>query len=163
MAHPLGRWFSNLLTPYLSVFSTTPLQKQTWFYGKILGLDVAALFKNVPLDEALNCLVDQFNSGILHWHFPIDSFVSIGRLCDNDYYFVINYYYSFHRKIFGVAIGSPLSPVFADLYMKYFESCLLSTLNSRLVLLLRYVDDSCALWPNDANFDYPHWTKFLVS
>ena len=31
-----------------------------------------------------------------------------------------------YRKTFGVAMGSPLSPVLANLYMEYFETQILS-------------------------------------
>ena len=117
----------------------------------MLSLDVTALFTNVPLDDVLNFLVDQFNSGVLHLPIPIDSFVSLVRLCvDNNYF---SFGDSFYRQIYGVAMGSPLSPVLANLNKEYLEKSLLPTLNSRPLFWLRYVDDIFALWPNDANFD----------
>ena len=58
----------------------------------------------------------------------------------NDQYFM---------QTFGVAMGSALSPVLANLYMEYFESELLPAIDLKPLLWLRYVEDVCALWPND--------------
>ena len=46
-------------------------------------------------------------------------------------------------------MGSPLSPVMANLYMEYYESELLPTLPLRPSMWLRYVDDVFAIWPHD--------------
>ena len=46
-------------------------------------------------------------------------------------------------------MGSPLSPVLANIFMEYFESKLLPGLENRPPLWLRYVDDVFALWPRD--------------
>ena len=46
-------------------------------------------------------------------------------------------------------MGSPLSPVVANLYMEYFESELLPTLSLRPSMWARYVDDIFAIWPHD--------------
>ena len=50
-------------------------------------------------------------------------------------------------------MGSPLSPVLANLFMEYFESELLPTIMPKPLLWLRYVDDIYLIWPNDQNFD----------
>ena len=46
-------------------------------------------------------------------------------------------------------MGSPLSPVLANLYMEYFEVELLPTLSLRPIMWARYVDDIFAIWPHD--------------
>ena len=50
-------------------------------------------------------------------------------------------------------MGSPLSPVLANLFMEYFESELLPTISPLPKLWVRYVDDIFMLWPLDKNFD----------
>ena len=55
------------------------------------------------------------------------------------------------KQIHGVAVGSPLSPVLASLYMEYFEPEILPYLNTQL-LWPRYVDDIFIFWSNDQVF-----------
>ena len=51
-------------------------------------------------------------------------------------------------------MGSPLSPVISNLYMEYFESCLLPNIKPPGMLWLRYVDDIFCNWNiNFGNFD----------
>ena len=45
-------------------------------------------------------------------------------------------------------MGSPLSPVLANIYMEYFEEMALGSNPANLFLLLRYVDDTFILWPH---------------
>lgn len=45
-------------------------------------------------------------------------------------------------------MGSPLSPVVANLYMDYFESELLPTLSLLPSMWARYVDEIFAIWPH---------------
>ncbi|XP_038069827.1 uncharacterized protein LOC119739063 [Patiria miniata] len=45
-------------------------------------------------------------------------------------------------------MGSPLSPVQADIFMEEFEPSSLLTADLRLSLWLRYVDDTFVVWPH---------------
>ena len=50
-------------------------------------------------------------------------------------------------------MGSPLSPILANLYMEYFESTLLPLIPEHLrpSVWLRYVDDVFAIWDTSKN------------
>ena len=43
-------------------------------------------------------------------------------------------------------MGSPLSPVLADLYMEFFETMAIETAQQRPSLFDRYVDDTFVIW-----------------
>ena len=45
-------------------------------------------------------------------------------------------------------MGSPLSPVLANLYMEYFEEMALGSTSLKPSMWLRYVDDTFILWPH---------------
>lgn len=47
-------------------------------------------------------------------------------------------------------MGSPLSPVAANLYMEHFEKMALDTAELKPTVWLRYVDDVWAVWPHGA-------------
>ena len=54
----------------------------------------------------------------------------------------------FYEQTCGVAMGSPLSPVVANLFMEDFESKALSSALHQPKLWKRFVDDTCVVWPH---------------
>ena len=48
----------------------------------------------------------------------------------------------------GLAMGSPLSPVLANIYMEYFEEMALGSIPLNPSMWLRYIDDTFILWPH---------------
>ena len=48
-------------------------------------------------------------------------------------------------------MGSPLSPVLANIYMEYFEEIALGSPSLKPSIWLRYVDDTFILWPHQEN------------
>jgi len=72
------------------------------------------------------------------------------KITKNEFLAAINFvlsstYFTFNNKIykqtFGTPMGSPLSPIVADLVMQDLEENILNSLNSRPPLYYRYVDD----------------------
>ena len=64
----------------------------------------------------------------------------------------------FYDQIDGVAMGSPLGPVLANLFMGYHEQKWLQSFEEyELVLYCRYVDDIMCLFSNESDAD-----KFFV-
>ena len=53
-----------------------------------------------------------------------------------------------YRQEEGLAMGSPLSPVLAHLYMEYFEEMALGSTSLKPSMWLSYVDDTFILWPH---------------
>lgn len=74
---------------------------------------------------------------------PINSYISLIRLCvENNYFAFCERYY---RSYLGVAMGSPLSPVLANLYVEYFNCTPLATFDFNPALLVPYVGDVFAV------------------
>ena len=66
-----------------------------------------------------------------------------------------NVYYVFESRIQtdGIAMGSPLGPVLADIFMIQLENSLLSNLTNYITFLKQYVDDTiCFVKTGTAEF-----------
>ena len=53
---------------------------------------------------------------------------------------------SYYEQIEGVAMGSPLSPIVANIYMEYSEEMALESAQLRPKVWKRYVDDTFVIW-----------------
>jgi retron-type reverse transcriptase len=57
----------------------------------------------------------------------------------------------FYEQIGGVAMGSPLSPVVANFYMKYFEKRVFDLAIHKPLCWFRYIEDIFVIWPHGPN------------
>ena len=86
----LAEWLADQLSPYLGKFSNTHLLHASDFIdklkhlgpveGKMVSLDVTALFTNVPLEFVLSKLKEKHEEGIVSFSIPIDAFLNLIRL-----------------------------------------------------------------------------------
>ena len=128
--------------------------------NSMLSLDVESFFTNVPLEEVLDFLQRKLEPEDTRLPLPTDTFLELIRLCVDSNSFSFND--NFYSQTYGVAMGSPLSPVLANLYMEYFESELLPSITPGPSLWHRYVDDVFALWPHDPE-SFPVFLEALNS
>jgi len=97
----------------------------------LFSLDVVSLFINIPLDLAINSITKR-------WEY-LERFTKITK---SEFIAAINFilstYFKFNNQIykqtFGTPMGSPLSPIVADLTMRDLEKNVLNSLNIRPVL-----------------------------
>jgi retron-type reverse transcriptase len=75
----------------------------------MVSFDVMSLFTKVPIEDLLSQLSQHFADDIL----------ALFKLVLTSTYFCINDQY--FEQTDGVAIGSPLSPVIANFFMKEYE------------------------------------------
>jgi hypothetical protein len=112
----------------------------------LVSFDVENLFTNVPALEAVNVAKKYLeNTGAEAT--IISGFVSLLKVCIDQNYFKFNGEY--YQQLDGLAMGSPLSPLLAELFMDYFEEKLFSdnSVNTKNIYCwFRYVDDVFAIW-----------------
>ena len=84
--------------------------------------DVSALFTLVPVDQALNIIKDLLEKDHTLKNMTVMGVNDIILLLE---FCLKNTYFSFQDQFFeqveGVAMGSPVSPIVANLYMEYLE------------------------------------------
>ena len=141
----LVKFLSSLLEP---VISTTHCTKDSFSFCEeikkvrtsntfLVSYDVCSLFTSIPLNEAIIITVDllfEKNLGFKISKADIQ-FATSGT------HFMFEG--KFYDQIDGVAMGSPLGPVLANLFMGYHEQKWLESFEEcELILYHRYVDDA---------------------
>lgn len=89
----------------------------------MLSFDVDSLFTNVPIDEALWIIEKKLrNDPKLADRTPltIEQILQALQMCLRSIFFLYNG--QFYEQIDGAAMGSPVSPVAANLFMEHFET-----------------------------------------
>ena len=108
----------------------------------MFSLDVTSLYTNVPVDFALECLSERWNEIENNTAIDKDSFLKAVKLVLESTFFV--YRGNFYQQTFGVPMGSPLSPVIANVVMERLEQECMGRLEMNEIPVQyyrRYVDD----------------------
>ena len=160
--HELGKWLANLLQPVLERFSSHCISDLFMFAKTMQNLDidpnvfmcsfdVSSLFTNVPLDETIKicseALYGQSNSRPV---IPKDVFVELMKSATSSVEFIFNN--TMCKQTDGVAIGSPLGPALANIFIGYYEEKLFPHMQ-KPPTYSRYVDDMFAIFDHEAEAD----------
>ena len=90
--------------------------------------DVSALFTSVPVDSALNIIKDLLEKGHTlkeRTVMAVSDIILLLEFCLKNTYF--SFQGQFYEQVEGAAMGFPVSPAVANLYMEYLEQKVLST------------------------------------
>ena len=156
--HELARWLTEVLEPVLTRYSSHVVSDSFTFcddlrehrWGKNLensfmcSFDVKSLFTNVPIDETINICLDSLyrcdditppgiNEGLLR---------KLLVKCTSDVEFSFNG--KMYRQIDGVAMGSPLGPILANIFLGFCESSIPD--GQWPEFYRRYVDDTFSVF-----------------
>ena len=128
--------------------------QQVGFRNKtMVSFDVKSLFTNVPVDAALEA-AEQALQEINQEHLPLpkSDYLKAVRLCVQFGAFKFNE--AEFQQHTGLAMGSPLSPVLACLYMETLERSHYKTIVGRNNTWLWYVDDVLVLINKRCNLQH---------
>ena len=106
------------------------------------SFDIKSLFTNIPLDEMIDIIVNKCFSNTYRFHgFTQQQFTNLLTMT------VKNCHFLFDSKLYhqkdGVAMGSPLGPLFANIFLSFHERIWLADCphTFKPMLYRSYVDD----------------------
>ena len=120
------------------------------------SIDVDSLFTNISLDETIDICVDNLYSGNENPpNIAKYDFLNLPDIATKESFFTFNNKY--YKQVHGVALGSPLGPALANIFMCSFESKWLRDCPNdfKPEFYRRYVDDIFVLFRSP-----DHATKF---
>ena len=123
----------------------------------IMSYDVAALFTSIPVKSALEVVKKKLEQDTeLHQRTTMSTqnIMDLLEFCLGNTYFLFqgNYF----EQTQGAAMGSPVSPVLANLYMESFEDRALSSAVNPPRWWKRFVDDTFVILKKDHKEEFLH-------
>ena len=112
----------------------------------LASLDVVSLFTNVPKEAAISSVKSRWEEIRPKVQLPWTDFEEGLQLCLNSTDFKFNGTTFFQKR--GLPMGSPFSPILADLVMDDLEKEKLANLDFEVPVYLRYVDDILIVAPS---------------
>ena len=122
----------------------------------LVSYDVASLFTNVPLDETIGILVDKaFKDNWFDSQYNLNisrqDLTDLLNIATKDQLF--QFEGTLYEKFDGVAMGSPLGPLIANVFMCSIEEQL--DLNGKMPeFYRRYVDDTLTIMPGVSRIEF---------
>ena len=109
----------------------------------LVSFDVVSLFTKVPLDFTINLILKKiYDDRAISTKISRQQMKKLLLICTKEMHFSFNG--RMYQQIDGVAMGSPLGPVIANIFMSELEQMLIPTLSQDVSLWTRYVDDTFA-------------------
>ena len=116
----------------------------------MVSFDIDSLFTNIPLDETIDiCIRKLFGRKRKFKGFSKADFKEMLQLAVKDSLLIFNGKYYVQRD--GVAMGSPLGPTLANVFLCYWEEIWLQKCPKRFAPMYykRYVDDTFVLFSSE--------------
>ncbi|XP_062710777.1 uncharacterized protein LOC134288874 [Aedes albopictus] len=105
----------------------------------LVSFDAVSLFTNVTKDVVIHDIIMMWNEIQVNTNINLDLFLEIVDFCISGSFFCFRQ--KFYHQISGTAMGSPLSPILADIVMENLLTRALRTANILPQFIRKYVDD----------------------
>ena len=109
----------------------------------LVSFDVTALFTKVPVDKSVDVIHSRLESDT---SLPTRTSMTAAHVRDLLLFCLKTTYFLYDSIIYvqveGAAMGSPVSPIVANLFMEWFEEHAIQTFIYEITLWKRYVDDT---------------------
>ena len=149
----IAKWLLQMLKPAVNFYTKFCVKDSFSFSdgiktfsnvkssGFMASYDVSSLFTNVPVKEAIEISVNYLYSGDQEIRPPtsMKTFTMLMELATVNVTFTFGQ--TVYQQVDGVAMGSPLGPALANIFLGYYEEKLFSETNPPLYYR-RYVDDT---------------------
>ena len=160
--YDVSKWLCRVLNPVLQMYSTRSIKDSFSFIDLIKGnkicsdghmcsFDAVSLFTNVPLEKTIDICADALyrSDDAEPMTISEDSFRKLLRMVTSGVEFSFDGI--MYRQIDGVAMGSPLGPVLANIFVGFCESSIPDA--DWPPLYCRFVDDSFAYFDKREDSD----------
>ena len=162
--HELAKWLAEILAPVLKLYSSHCVKDSFTFANFIqnynlepakaflCSLDISSLFTNVPLDETIEICADALYRGHLDCPpIPEDTFRELMLIATRGVEFSFNN--QMYKQLDGVAMGSPLGPALANIFVGFHESRIFDN-TAKPGVYFRFVDDTFAIFGSELGCDH---------
>ena len=156
--HKIAQWLTEVLEPVLERFSRYCIPDSFEFVNLLnepnisvqnsflCSYDIKSLFTNVPLQEVIDiCTKSLYNDMGTKPAVPKTVFKHLLHFATSSVEFSFND--NIYRQIDGVAMGSPLGPILANIFVGSLEHKLFQN-NKKPEIYVRYVDDIFVMFKN---------------
>ena len=114
----------------------------------LVSYDVTSFFTNIPLQETIEIVINLIFNHNPNLNITKKELQKLFLFAPSQTHFIFNS--NFYNQIVGVALGSPLAPVLAKIFMGFHKSKWLNEYNlNKPKFYLRYVDEILAAFDNE--------------
>ena len=113
----------------------------------MVSFEVVSLFTNVPVDETCEIIKRKLLDDVTlaeRTKISVNEIIDLIKLCVSTTCF--QWHDDYYEQTSGAAMGSPLSPVLANIFMEDFEQKALANSNLVPSIWKHFVDDIFAVW-----------------
>ncbi|XP_058827799.1 uncharacterized protein LOC131687722 [Topomyia yanbarensis] len=113
----------------------------------LVSFDVVSLYTNIPTELVTHDIIMDWRNIKVHTNINLDLFLELVEFCIKSSYF--RFREKHYKQTFGTAMGSPLSPILADIIMENLLQTSIKRLPFTIPVIRKYVYDLFLALPKD--------------